>query len=58
MFAVALVIPLLPYYATNLGADAITFGYLGSVYGILQLIGNPISKYQILFSLHYNSDNA
>lgn len=43
MLAVGLVIPLLPYYASNLGADAVTYGYLGSIYGISQLIGSPLS---------------
>eukprot|EP01087_Luapelamoeba_hula_P014666 TRINITY_DN4342_c0_g1_i1.p1 TRINITY_DN4342_c0_g1~~TRINITY_DN4342_c0_g1_i1.p1 ORF type:complete len:448 (+),score=23.73 TRINITY_DN4342_c0_g1_i1:313-1656(+) len=42
MFAVGLVVPLLPYYATNLGADAAAYGTIGSVYGLLQLIGNPL----------------
>lgn len=42
MLAVGLVIPLLPYYASNLGADAVTYGYLGSIYGISQLIGSPL----------------
>jgi hypothetical protein len=43
MLAVGLVVPLLPYYAQNLGADAATYGYLGSLYGISQLIGSPLS---------------
>jgi len=43
MLAVGLVIPLLPYYASNLGADAQVYGYLGSVYGIAQLVGSPLS---------------
>ena len=55
MFAVGLVVPLLPYYTTRLGADAVTFGYLGSLYGILQLIGNPISKFS---TFHRNTANV
>lgn len=43
MLAVGLVIPLLPYYASHLGADAETYGYLGSVYGVAQLVGSPLS---------------
>lgn len=43
MLSVGLVIPLLPYYASHLGADAETYGYLGSIYGISQLIGSPLS---------------
>ncbi len=43
MLAVGLVIPLFPYYASKLGADASIFGYIGSVYGLLQVVGSPLS---------------
>ncbi|XP_015744532.1 solute carrier family 22 member 18 [Python bivittatus] len=33
---------IVPYLATNLGLDAIGFGYLQSFFGILQLLGGPI----------------
>uniref|UniRef100_A0A8C6XH45 Organic cation transporter-like protein 2 n=1 Tax=Naja naja TaxID=35670 RepID=A0A8C6XH45_NAJNA len=33
---------IVPYLATNLGLDAIGFGYLQTFFGILQLLGGPI----------------
>ncbi|XP_070620770.1 solute carrier family 22 member 18 isoform X2 [Erythrolamprus reginae] len=33
---------IVPYLATNLGLDAIGFGYLQTFFGILQLLGSPI----------------
>mmetsp|Transcript_17167 Transcript_17167/g.51306 ORF Transcript_17167/g.51306 Transcript_17167/m.51306 type:complete len:575 (-) Transcript_17167:73-1797(-) len=42
LFGVGLVVPLLPYYAANLGADPSAYGVLVSSYGVLQLIGSPL----------------
>jgi DHA1 family tetracycline resistance protein-like MFS transporter len=39
IFAVALIIPLMPYFARSLGASAATQGMIGTVYGFCQLIG-------------------
>ncbi|KAJ7344381.1 hypothetical protein JRQ81_000331 [Phrynocephalus forsythii] len=33
---------IVPYLATNLGLDAVEFGYLQTVFGVLQLLGGPI----------------
>ncbi|XP_063145423.1 solute carrier family 22 member 18 [Candoia aspera] len=33
---------IVPYLATNLGLDAVEFGYLQTFFGILQLLGGPI----------------
>uniref|UniRef100_A0A8D0CDM7 Organic cation transporter-like protein 2 n=1 Tax=Salvator merianae TaxID=96440 RepID=A0A8D0CDM7_SALMN len=33
---------IVPYLATNLGLDAVGFGYVQTVFGILQLLGGPI----------------
>src|SRR5258705_485031 len=38
----AMVVPLLPYYATNLGANATTVGALISAFGIAQLVSAPL----------------
>nr|XP_020644390.1 solute carrier family 22 member 18 [Pogona vitticeps] len=35
-------IGIVPYLATNLGLDAVGFGYLQTVFGVLQLLGGPI----------------
>eukprot|EP00164_Ancoracysta_twista_P006091 GFYU01008405.1.p1 GENE.GFYU01008405.1~~GFYU01008405.1.p1 ORF type:complete len:477 (+),score=116.98 GFYU01008405.1:72-1433(+) len=40
LFAVALVIPLLPFLATELGASPRIYGLLGSTYGVTQLMGS------------------
>ncbi|XP_077177650.1 solute carrier family 67 member A1 [Paroedura picta] len=32
----------IPYLATSLGLDAVEFGYLQTLYGVLQLLGGPI----------------
>lgn len=39
IFAVALIIPLMPYFARSLGASAATQGMIGTVYGFCQFIG-------------------
>ena len=39
IFAVALVIPLLPFYAKALGATPSAYGLLSTTYGVFQLIG-------------------
>lgn len=44
-FSVGIIIPLLPYYVSNLGADIWIYGLLGSTYGISQLIGYLQIKY-------------
>ncbi|CAI5763272.1 solute carrier family 22 member 18 [Podarcis lilfordi] len=33
---------IVPYLATSLGMDAVEFGYLQTVFGVLQLLGGPI----------------
>ncbi|KAJ6665080.1 hypothetical protein lerEdw1_005311, partial [Lerista edwardsae] len=33
---------IVPYLATSLGLDAVGFGYLQTVFGVLQLLGGPI----------------
>ncbi|XP_060118150.1 solute carrier family 22 member 18 isoform X2 [Heteronotia binoei] len=33
---------IVPYLATSLGLDAVEFGYLQTLYGVLQLLGGPI----------------
>jgi DHA1 family multidrug resistance protein-like MFS transporter len=43
LLAVAIIIPLLPFYARRLGADPSFFGLLGTIYGVCQLIGAPIA---------------
>ncbi|XP_033010226.1 solute carrier family 22 member 18 [Lacerta agilis] len=35
-------IGIVPYLATSLGMDAVEFGYLQTVFGVLQLLGGPI----------------
>jgi len=39
IFAVALIIPLMPYYAKSLGASAATQGMIGTIYGFCQFVG-------------------
>jgi DHA1 family tetracycline resistance protein-like MFS transporter len=39
IFAVALIIPLMPYYAKSLGASAAQQGMIGTIYGFCQFIG-------------------
>ncbi|PRP87326.1 major facilitator transporter [Planoprotostelium fungivorum] len=39
---VGIIVPLLPFYATSLGADATMFGIFSTVYGISQMLGGPI----------------
>jgi MFS family permease len=43
LLAVGLVVPLLPYYAEKVGADAAAYGLIGTVYGLLQIVGGPLS---------------
>ena len=43
ILSVGLVIPLIPFYAVELGADAQMIGALGSFYGVLQLFGSVLS---------------
>ncbi|XP_060624373.2 solute carrier family 22 member 18 [Anolis sagrei] len=35
-------IGIVPYLATSLGLDAVEFGYLQTIFGVLQLLGGPI----------------
>jgi len=42
ILAVGTVIPLLPYYVSNLGAETWVYGLLGTIYGLAQLIGSPL----------------
>ena len=42
LLGVGIVIPLVPYYASALGADPAIYGLLGTIYGFAQLIGSPL----------------
>lgn len=42
ILSVGLVIPLIPFFAVGLGADAQMIGLLGSFYGMLQLFGSTL----------------
>lgn len=42
LFAVAVVLPIIPTYATELGVQPSTIGLLGSLYGLAQLLGAPV----------------
>uniref|UniRef100_A0ACB8G2F9 Uncharacterized protein n=2 Tax=Sphaerodactylus townsendi TaxID=933632 RepID=A0ACB8G2F9_9SAUR len=33
---------IVPYLATSLGLDAVEFGYLQTLFGVLQLLGGPM----------------
>ncbi len=42
LFALMLIVPLLPFYAQNFGANAMEIGFLGSAFAICQLVASPI----------------
>jgi len=39
---VGLVVPLLPFYASAVGADPAVYGLLQTTYGVSQLVGGPL----------------
>eukprot|EP01114_Cavostelium_apophysatum_P020129 TRINITY_DN6660_c0_g1_i1.p1 TRINITY_DN6660_c0_g1~~TRINITY_DN6660_c0_g1_i1.p1 ORF type:complete len:408 (-),score=52.44 TRINITY_DN6660_c0_g1_i1:124-1347(-) len=41
LFAVGIIVPLLPYYVSSVGAEAKVYGLLISIYGAAQLVGSP-----------------
>ena len=43
LLAVAIIIPLLPVYAKQLGASPSTYGLFGTIYGVFQLVGAPFT---------------
>jgi DHA1 family tetracycline resistance protein-like MFS transporter len=42
LLGLTIIIPLLPLYATSFGADALTIGFLGAAYPLMQFIGAPL----------------
>jgi DHA1 family tetracycline resistance protein-like MFS transporter len=42
LLGLTIIIPLMPLYATTFGANAMTIGFLGAAYPIMQFIGAPL----------------
>ena len=42
LLGLTIIIPLMPLYATSFGANALTIGFLGAAYPVMQFIGAPL----------------
>jgi hypothetical protein len=52
LFAVGLVVPLIPHFLSSLGASPSTIGVIGSFYGLAQVLGAPgMSDFLLLGSI-------
>lgn len=44
-FGTSLMVATIPYFSRKIGASFAFQGFMGSAYGILQLVGSPISMF-------------
>ncbi|ETV84406.1 hypothetical protein H257_03624 [Aphanomyces astaci] len=43
LFSVSLIVPSLPSYVKSLGGDAVSIGYISSLYGAIQMVSAPLA---------------